>query len=120
MLGNGFNEVKRYGEALAFFDRAIKISGENPDSGFPYMAYEGKGWTLAGEGKLDEAWKTLDYALATARQNEKFGHQSQILIEEGELALRAGDKQKAVAIPGRRRRSRTATRIFSHGGAGDV
>ena len=51
MLGNGFNEVRRYGEALAFFDRAIKISGENPDSGFPYMAYEGKGWTLAGEGK---------------------------------------------------------------------
>lgn len=96
MLGNGFNEVKRYGEALAFFDRAIKISSENPDSGFPYMAYEGKGWTLAGEGKVDEAWKTLDYGLATARQNEKFGHQSQILIEEGELALRAGDKQKAV------------------------
>jgi CHAT domain-containing protein len=96
MLGNGFNEVKRYGEALAFFDRAIKISSENPDSGFPYMAYEGKGWTLAGEGKLDEAWKTLDYGLAAARQNEKFGHQSQILIEEGELAFRAGDKQKAV------------------------
>ena len=82
MLGNGFNEVRRYGEALAFFDRAIKISGEHPDSGFPYMAYEGKGWTLAGEGKLDEAWKALDYALAMARQNEKSGHQSQILIEE--------------------------------------
>jgi hypothetical protein len=42
MLGNGFNEVRRYGEALAFFDRAIKISGQNPDCGFPYMAYEGK------------------------------------------------------------------------------
>lgn len=96
MLGNGFNEVRRYGEALAFFDRAIKISGDNPDSGFPYMAYEGKGWTLAGEGKLDEAWKALDYALAMARQNEKSGHQSQILIEEGELALRTGDKKKAV------------------------
>jgi CHAT domain-containing protein/Tfp pilus assembly protein PilF len=96
MLGNGFNEVKRYGEALAFFDRAIKISGENPDSGFPYMAYEGKGWTLAGEGKPEQAWKTLDYGLETARKNDKFGHQSQILIEEGELALRAGDKQKAV------------------------
>ena len=51
MLGNGFNEVRRYGEALAFFDRAIKIAAENPDCGFPYMAYEGKGWALAGEGK---------------------------------------------------------------------
>ena len=31
MLGNGFNEAKRYGEALAFFERAIKTSGATPD-----------------------------------------------------------------------------------------
>jgi len=96
MLGNGFNEVRRYGEALAFFDRAIKISSQNPDCGFPYMAYEGKGWTLAGEGQFDEAERALDYALTTARQNEKYGHQSQILIEKGELALRLGSRQQAI------------------------
>jgi hypothetical protein len=27
MMGNGFNEEKRFGEALAFFERAIKTSG---------------------------------------------------------------------------------------------
>ncbi len=70
MLGNGFNEVRRYGEALAFFDRAITTSRKNPDCGFPYMAYEGKGLTLAGEGKLDEANQALDYALGIARQND--------------------------------------------------
>ena len=96
MLGNGFNEVRRYGEALAFFDRAIKISGQNPDCGFPYMAYEGKGWTLAGEGQFDEARRALDYALTNARQNEKYGHQSQILVEKGELALRTGNRQEAI------------------------
>src|SRR3984893_6480651 len=96
MLGNGFNEVRRYGEALAFFDRAIKISGQNPDCGFPYMAYEGKGWTLAGEGQFDEARRALDYALTSARQNDKYGHQSQILVEEGELALRTGNRQQAI------------------------
>jgi CHAT domain-containing protein len=96
MLGNGFNEVRRYGEALAFFERAINRSQDNPDCGFPYMAYEGKGWALAGEGKLNEAESTLDYALSTAIQNEKFGHQSQILIEKGELALRIGHRQEAV------------------------
>jgi tetratricopeptide (TPR) repeat protein len=96
MLGNGFNEVRRYGEALAFFDRAIKISSQNPDCGFPYMAYEGKGWTLAGEGQFHEAQRALDYALTTARQNEKYGHQSQILIEKGELALRLGNRQQAI------------------------
>jgi CHAT domain-containing protein len=96
MLGNGFNEVRRYGEALAFFNRAIKISQEYPDSGFPYMAYEGKGVTLAGEGKFEEANRTLEYALTVARQTQKYGHQSQILIEEGEIALRTGNCQKAV------------------------
>lgn len=96
MLGNGFNEVRRYGEALAFFDRAIKISSQNPDCGFPYMAYEGKGWTLAGEGQFEEARQTLDYALTIARQNEKYGHQSQILIEKGELALRTGNREQAI------------------------
>lgn len=97
MLGTGFNEVRRYGEALAFFDRAIKISRENPDCGFPYMAYEGKGRTLEGEGKFDDASKALDSALAAARQNEKFGHQSQILVNRGELALRIGDRAGAIA-----------------------
>ena len=42
MLGNGYDEAKRYGEALAFFERAIKVSGSTPDEGFPYMAYEGE------------------------------------------------------------------------------
>ena len=96
MLGNGFNEAKRYGEALAFFNRAIKISGQNPDCGFPYMAYEGKGWTLAGEGQFDEARRALDYALTIAGQNEKYGHQSQILVEKGEIALRIGSSQQAI------------------------
>jgi CHAT domain-containing protein len=98
MLGNGFNEVRRYGEALAFFERAIKRSRDNPDCGFPYMAYEGKGWALAGEGKFDEAESVLDYALSTAIQNEKYGHQSQILINKGELALRLGRREDAVKL----------------------
>jgi len=98
MLGNGFNEVRRYGEALAFFERAIKRSRDNPDCGFPYMAYEGKGWALAGEGKGDEAEGVLDYALSTAIQNEKYGHQSQILINKGELALRLGRPEDAVKL----------------------
>jgi len=40
MLGSGSNEAKRYGEALAFFERAIKVSSETPDAGFPFMAFE--------------------------------------------------------------------------------
>src|SRR5260370_39548214 len=95
MLGNGFNEAKRYGEALAFFERAIKTSSANPDAGFPFMAYEGESESLVSQGKVSEARNKLEHALAVARQNQKLGHETMILQLLGELAVRTGDHQVA-------------------------
>ncbi len=96
MLGNGFNEAKRYGEALAFFERAIKTSGSNPDAGFPYMAYEGESQTLIAQGRAMEAREKLNRALTTARTNQKRGHEAMILLSLGELAIQTGDRQGAM------------------------
>jgi len=96
MLGNGFNEAKRYGEALAFFERAIKTSGANPDSGFPFMAYEGESAALVNEGRVSEARDKLERALSVARENQKLGHETMILQLLGELEIRTGDRQAAV------------------------
>src|ERR1700731_4677330 len=96
MLGNGFNEAKRYGEALAFFERAIKTSSANPDAGFPFMAYEGESQALAAQGKMSEAVDKLDRALTIARANQKRGHEAMILLSLGELALQTGDRQGAM------------------------
>src|SRR6266704_6325049 len=90
MLGNGFNEAKRYGEALAFFERAIKVSSATPDAGFPYMAYEGESYALVGQGRVPEARDKLERALTVARENKKLGHESMILQLLGELAMRTG------------------------------
>src|SRR5713101_3829775 len=95
MLGNGFNEAKRYGEALAFFQRAIKTSSSNPDAGFPFMAYEGESQSLAAQGKMSEAVDKLERALTIARANQKRGHEAMILLSLGELALQTGDRQTA-------------------------
>jgi CHAT domain-containing protein len=92
MLGNGFNEVRRYGEALAFFNRAIKISQDNPDSEFPYMAYEGESAALASQGNVLEARDKLERALAMAKENHRLGHETMILLLLGELAIRTGDR----------------------------
>jgi tetratricopeptide (TPR) repeat protein len=51
LIGTGFEEVNRHAEALKFFERAIKLAESNPDSGLPFMAYEGKAitgvaWTI--------------------------------------------------------------------------
>src|SRR5580693_7947372 len=96
MLGNGFNEAKRYGEALAFFERALKTSSSNPDAGFPFMAYEGESQALAAEGKMSEAVDKLDRALTIARAKQKRGHEAMILLSLGELALQSGDRQGAM------------------------
>src|SRR6266478_6225640 len=96
MLGNGFNEAKRYGEALAFFERAIKTSSSNPDAGFPFMAYEGESQALAAQGKMPEAVGKLNRALIVARANQKRGHEAMILLSLGELALQSGDRQRAM------------------------
>jgi len=96
MMGNGFNEAKRYGEALAFFERAIKTSRSNPDAGFPFMAFEGESQALAAQGKMPEAVDKLDRALTIARANQKRGHEAMILLSLGELALQRGDRQTAM------------------------
>lgn len=96
MLGNGFNEAKRYGEALAFFERAIKTSSSNPDVGFPFMAFEGESAALVGEGKASEAREKLERALSVARKNQKLGHETMILQLLGELAVQTGDRQAAI------------------------
>jgi tetratricopeptide (TPR) repeat protein len=92
MLGNGFNEAKRYEEALTFFERAIKTSNSNPDAGFPFMAYEGESQALAGQGKMASAKDNLNWALTIARANQKRGHEAMILLNLGELALQSGDR----------------------------
>jgi CHAT domain-containing protein len=96
MLGNGFNEAKRYGEALAFFERAIKTSSATPDAGFPFMAYEGESAALVNQGKVSDARDKLERALSVAKENQKLGHETMILQLLGELAIRTGDHQAAV------------------------
>jgi len=96
MLGNGFNEAKRHGEALAFFERAIKTSSLTPDAGFPYMAYEGKSYALFGQGKAFEARNALEHALTMATKNQNLGHKCMILQLLGELAMRTDDRQAAI------------------------
>jgi CHAT domain-containing protein len=94
IIGGGFLNLTRYKEALALFDRAIKLTDSNADAGFPFMAFEGKAEALIGQGKLGEAKTPLDQALIVARRDKVAGHESMILIDLGELALRTGDHEK--------------------------
>ncbi len=91
MLGNGYNEVRRYSEALRFFDRAIKLARASSDIGFPFMAYEGRSEALLALGRPGEAKETLEQALITAKLRQNMGHQAQVLVLLGKLEANAED-----------------------------
>ena len=67
LLGRGFEEVNRHAEALRFFDRAIKLSVAEKDSGLPFMAYEGKAQALVTTGKAADAKRDVCQGLVPAR-----------------------------------------------------
>jgi len=96
MLGNGFEDVKRYAEAIAIFDHVIKLARGTPGAGFPFMAYEGKAAALIGLGKLHEATELLNHALGVARDQHNKAHQTQLLVILGEEAVQAGDSKNAI------------------------
>lgn len=97
ILGFGFDDAGRHAEALKFFERAIRLAETNPDSGLPFMGYEGKARALSALGKANDAKKVLEDALARARSQQKRGHEAQLLVLLGNLAAQNGDKQRAIA-----------------------
>jgi CHAT domain-containing protein/tetratricopeptide (TPR) repeat protein len=96
LLGRGFEEVNRHGEAIRFFDRAIKLADGEKDSGLPFMAYEGKARALVATGKPNEARGVIQDALAKARAQQKRGHEAELLIILGTLAESTGDRTDAI------------------------
>ena len=97
LIGTGFEEVNRHAEALKFFERAIKLAESNPDSGLPFMAYEGKAQSLVSLGKSNEAKQVLEDALTKARSEQKRGHEAQLLILLGKLAAQTGNTREGIA-----------------------
>src|SRR5207249_4362707 len=91
MLGNGFNEERRFSEALSFFKRAIQASGTNPDAGFPFMAYGGAARALASLGNRQEAEQFLSRALWEAQHQSRRIDAAEILLLFGEIRAEAHD-----------------------------
>jgi CHAT domain-containing protein/tetratricopeptide (TPR) repeat protein len=87
MLGNGFNEERRFSEALMMFQRAIATEESTPDAGFPFIAYGGEAAALSGLHRTDEATKVLQKALTVARSQENRANEADLLVQIGEVAM---------------------------------
>jgi CHAT domain-containing protein len=87
MLGNGFNEERRFSEALTMFKRAIATTESTPDAGFPFMAYGGEAAALTGLHQTAQAKQLLERALTAARSQENLVNEADLLVQMGEVAL---------------------------------
>ena len=87
MLGLGFNEERRFSEALAMFQRAISTAERTPDAGFPFLAYRGEAAALAGLHQIPAAKQLLAKALAVAKVQKDRVHEADLLAEGARIAL---------------------------------
>lgn len=57
--------------ALGYVDRALKLAGEHPETGFPFVAYSSKIRTLLALKQLDEAERFANTAMAEATAGDR-------------------------------------------------
>ena len=94
-LGEGLAEFGRPADALAFFNRALALSSEQPDAYFPFTAYLGKARLLLERGS-NEGRSMLVKGLADAQRQNQRVRESRILIVLGDDAARVGNSDDAV------------------------
>src|SRR5215831_6082069 len=94
-LGEGLAEFGRPADALAFFNRALALSGEQPDAYFPFTAYLGKAHLLLERGS-NEGHSMLVKGLADAQRQNQRVRESRILIVLGDDAVRVSNTNDAL------------------------
>lgn len=87
MLGNGFNEERRFPEAVTIFRRAIQTAEEKRDAGTPFIAYSGIVTALAGTGDYVQAKQVTDNALRKAQAEQRQIATAEMLMLAGDLDL---------------------------------
>lgn len=80
LFGHGYMQLGQPGEALDFYERALKVGSTVRELQFPVMTYLGKGDALTKLGRLDEAEKVLLQAIKVATDHEAWGYQAELTM----------------------------------------
>jgi hypothetical protein len=98
ILANGLNFAKLYGQALPFAEQSIKLAKDDPNIGYPHVAYQAKLIALIGTGKLEAAQQLADEMLAFARERRGNALQAAILTQSARLARLRKNDDHAIAL----------------------
>jgi CHAT domain-containing protein len=90
LFGVGFLQLGQSGQALEYFDQALKAASGIPGLQFPVMTYVGKSDALAELHRLDEAEALLTAALAVAERNGALGYEADLAMKQAEIDVSRG------------------------------
>jgi CHAT domain-containing protein/tetratricopeptide (TPR) repeat protein len=95
-IATGLNLSRSYAQAMPYFDLALDTAAKHKETGFQYISVWGKAKALLGVGRLDEAQRLVDEALAQADADDRWIKKVQLLVAASEVAKARGSKDKAV------------------------
>ena len=96
-IGLGLVQSKMYDQALSYFQKALAIANSTPEAGYQFLAHEGRLESLIALGQLDAGQRLADDMLSYARQNDRPGHEADVLILASRIALARRDKGAALS-----------------------
>jgi CHAT domain-containing protein/tetratricopeptide (TPR) repeat protein len=96
LMGQGLVENRRATEALWFLNRALSISSDTPDKGFPKLAISGKASALTQLGRFAESHEVITEGLNYARTHGYVGYEVDMLAQAGQLALSQNEIPDAI------------------------
>src|SRR3954452_3726048 len=85
-IGTGLVLLKSYNDGLPYLDRALAISAEHPETGYPFVPKQGKLQGLSGLQRYDEAEQLGTEILNAARSKQRHVKEAQVLITLAKIA----------------------------------
>jgi CHAT domain-containing protein len=95
-IGQALVQLDAYDDALAYFDKALKIAAANPDTGYQFFIQQGRLQAMRGKGELDAAQRLADEILEEARTTHRYVKETIALITASTLAVAGNQDSKAI------------------------
>ena len=95
-IATGLHLSAEYVQAIQYFDRALAISAKYKETGFQYISIWGKANALLELGRVDDADKLIQEALAQADADDRRVKKVELLIAAAHVASARKQADKAI------------------------
>ena len=95
-IGTGLHLSAENEQAIKYFDRALTIASEHKEAGFQYISMFGKADALLALGRIDDADRLIQGALAQADADDRRVKKVELLIAAADVASARKQEDKAI------------------------